>query len=107
MPVADGISCVYAIRGGDFVKIGRTTMLRKRFSAIVVDSPHKLTLHGAVAAPEWMEEGLHVLLRPHMFNGEWFHWDRPDVQRVCDLIRDQNDAELRRIAIRLVNSTFR
>lgn len=106
MPVDTGVACVYAIRVGDYVKIGKSWNMRSRVSSFITDTPYEVEVYGAVPAPDWLEEGLHVLLKEHWHRGEWFHW-RDEVKTVCDLIRRQERGALEKIAVRLPHKYFR
>lgn len=65
---------VYAIRGGDLVKFGKSHNPAARLSGLQTDSPVALELVGAMQAPQWMESAIHFTLAEHRVRGEWFRW---------------------------------
>lgn len=67
--------------GGDFIKIGYTANIDKRFAALRGSNTKPLTLIGCVDGTRRHELALHELLAEHRGPGEWFR-DCPDVREV-------------------------
>ena len=68
------LSTVYVIKGAGIYKIGRTTNLKSRFSALQNSSPVglKMILHLECLDNEGLEEALHKLFASKNSHGEWF-----------------------------------
>lgn len=67
---------VYAITprgGGECIKFGRATDVKRRFSGIQTGSPVKLVLLGSVFVPGEVEPFIHDYLKDHRSHGEWFY----------------------------------
>lgn len=90
---------LYAIRGADAVKFGKTYNLRSRFSGAQTDSPVPLTLWGAMVAPTWLEAAVHEAVAPHRMHGEWFRWG-PETEQMAELIRESDYEAMMRIVRR-------
>jgi hypothetical protein len=72
----------YLVAGGDKVKIGETTNLANRLSAMQVNSPVPLTLLGTTSIPE---SDLHQRWSHCRAHGEWFDWCQ-DMQVFVDAL---------------------
>jgi hypothetical protein len=69
---------VYVIRGGDFVKIGVATNLKKRLDILRTGSPFELIVLGTFSVADKeaacdLELSLHHMFLAHHVRGEWFH----------------------------------
>lgn len=70
---------VYFVQeSGGPVKIGTTTAIRNRVSALQTSTPRTLTFLGAVSGGERVERRVHELFGAHRLSGEWFS-PHPDV----------------------------
>lgn len=79
--------CVYAISAGrSRVKIGHSTDMAGRFSALQHASPYKLrilaTMPGGVAEERW----LHREFRKYRKHGEWFDLSSTNLRRLMELM---------------------
>lgn len=70
---------IYAIRSGDFVKIGKTHSPRARVEAIRLHNPHPLLLVAFRSVANrylgTFERMMHVALQDFRHSGEWFKVD--------------------------------
>jgi hypothetical protein len=65
-------SCVYFIRCGEFVKIGKADDLIKRFKGLRTSMPHDLELLMSLPGSVPEERGFHDRFAAHRHRGEWF-----------------------------------
>lgn len=91
-PTDDG-DRVYAIFGAGKVKIGFTSCVRRRFSAIKTSSPVHLELMGAALGNRLLEGRLHGFLDAYRSHGEWFDYEGLVVD-VVDFIKSGKTDEL-------------
>jgi hypothetical protein len=82
-----GEECVYFIRAGDAIKIGRTTNLAARFRALATASPVPLELLATVSGGRELEAQLHREWQHLHIRGEWFEAD----EELLRFIREQAD----------------
>ena len=66
---------IYAIRCGDFVKIGWATNPRKRLAVIKSSSPYECEMIGIRPATLQDEQELHNILRPYRHVREWYRYE--------------------------------
>ena len=78
---------VYAVDGGDLVKIGRANDVAARFVSLQTGSPTPLVLLGSVRGPRSLEKQIHAWAKEHVHRGEWFR-KTPPVMDVVQLIVD-------------------
>lgn len=84
--VMTGECYVYAIDGGDLVKIGKAMDVEERFSALRTASPVELTLLGSVRGPKTLEREVHAWAAPHRKRGEWFEKAAPFMAVVSAIV---------------------
>lgn len=65
-------SVIYFILVENYVKIGTTKNIGKRFSELQTGSPYPMTLAGTVPGNAYIEAVLHHRWRGHAVRGEWF-----------------------------------
>lgn len=65
-------SVIYFIRIDQFVKIGVTRNIRKRWSELQTGSPHHMVLLGSIPGDALIEALLHKRWAKHAVRGEWF-----------------------------------
>lgn len=63
---------IYAIRGGDFIKIGYSRQPMRRLHSLGTGSPDRLDLIGFVPGTKIDEAAIHQRLAPHCHRAEWF-----------------------------------
>lgn len=85
---------IYAIRCGEFVKIGQTVDPEGRLAAMQTGNPHELEHVGHVLMHQHIERALHNKLMDFRHRLEWFRLEGP-VKDVVDLIakRDHDGIE--------------
>lgn len=64
---------LYAIKAGDFVKIGVTDHPSARFQAIQTSCPLEAEVLGCIPAMQCVEGAIHEVIRHEWVHGEWFH----------------------------------
>lgn len=67
-----GMTYIYAIECGDFVKIGKSAAPSKRISEIRTSNPLEVNFLGDVHAHEMVEKMIHSHLSDDRERGEWF-----------------------------------
>lgn len=77
-PTARGVSVVYFVRAGDFVKVGITTDLHRRLATLRTSNPHEVELLGVVLGGADRERHVHDALSSFHYRREWFRAD-PDL----------------------------
>lgn len=90
---------VYAMRCGDYVKVGTTdyATARRRLRQIQAMCPYPVTLAGESrlteldTAPLTVESWHHDALAPYHFRGEWFHWNAEMAGHVVTYFRPLNE----------------
>lgn len=68
--------CIYFIRGGDLIKIGRTNDLRGRLSNLQIGSPTPLEVLLVLADTGPLEKVLHRRFAKARAHGEWFRAEK-------------------------------
>lgn len=63
---------VYFISLGDKIKIGQSKNIKRRFNALQMSCPEKLTLEANIEAYAQLEYALHELFKDDRLHGEWF-----------------------------------
>ena len=63
---------VYAVRVGNYIKIGYTTNVLSRLQTIKTHAPTDVHLIGTFAGGRRLERVLHQRFSEHRANGEWF-----------------------------------
>lgn len=90
---------VYAVASLDlkYIKIGRATNFKSRFSAIQCGCPHKLTLLRAVRTPIAVnvESYIHEQLEHVRIRGEWFSLPDAEFDWLDDFFRLTNQEVVR------------
>lgn len=81
--------CVYFIRCGEFVKIGRAASLKDRLRALQGANPTKLEVLLTLSISDddlrvRMETELHHIFGPLRTQGEWFKYEGPLVTFIAD-----------------------
>lgn len=81
---------IYFLRHGDLIKIGYSTNLGLRVSAIIAAIPGDVTFLGHMPGDRDVEAHFHALFHDQRFSGEWFHTS-PRLEALVDaaLIPDQ------------------
>lgn len=78
---------IYAVRAGDFVKIGFTKGdVYERIAKLQTGCPLTLQLIATGPGGRFMERGIHQLLKNYKAHGEWFHMHPlvvESIQRFC------------------------
>lgn len=90
-------SCVYVVAGvaGGPVKIGYTSDLQRRLTALQIGSPIKLRTLATFAGGKELEASIHRLLADYRLEGEWFDLaDRNPVEVVSELVQQINKGQL-------------
>lgn len=82
---------VYFIRSGDLIKIGTTTCLTARISALATHGPEQPQILLVVPGGYAEERQVHALFRDDRVRGEWF---RPS-QQLMAFIADRLDQDIR------------
>lgn len=82
--------CIYFVRGGGLIKIGKTVDLRLRLSGLQVGSPAPLEVLLVLADTGALEEQLHRRFAKARAHGEWFH---PDPKLLSYIERERMEAE--------------
>lgn len=78
---------VYAVRCGDFVKIGHTrTPINQRICGLRNGNPFELTLIGMCPGTVSTERRFHKILEEHRHRNEWFRADERFLRRIRRLI---------------------
>ena len=82
---------VYAIRCGDFVKVGCAADPHKRLKQLQVGSPNTLSLHGVIKSDnmKFDEKAMHRELQRFHHQGEWFY-AAPEVTKLFDGAQNAN-----------------
>jgi hypothetical protein len=94
-----GVSVVYAVRVGEFVKIGYTIgRLSTRLTGIAVNCPYPYELLAAKPGARKEELELHRHLRDSRSHGEWFH-DNQQVRAWVDQFMSVTPDEFYKAAI--------
>ena len=70
----DGEIYLVAAPDANMVKIGWTTNLRQRMSALQTGCPERLLLIGSVPGRQYQEREIHKLFAPLRARGEWFRY---------------------------------
>lgn len=73
---------LYFLRGGDYIKIGRTVDFDRRLSELKVSSPYELELIALIENKGCYEFRIHDLFKKIRVKGEWFK----DDQSISDFI---------------------
>lgn len=75
---------VYFIKGGDYVKIGKTANVKKRINDIRTCCPGGLGIIAVVKTDRAcsLENYVHLFFKEKRVHGEWFHLDEQDIQLV-------------------------
>jgi hypothetical protein len=77
---ADYAGSVYAVKAGDFIKIGFTKGdVADRMAQLQTGSPVALRLLGIGPGGRYIERGIHDILKSFKAHGEWFR-DEPIVR---------------------------
>lgn len=81
---------VYFIQGecGGPIKIGYTSNLSSRLSALQTGYPDTLKVLFIIAGTTRREHAIHNMLSEHRLNGEWFK-DTPEVRKILEEIKDK------------------
>lgn len=75
---ADKCTTLYALRCGDYVKIGVTSNLDRRLAALQVGNPYPITVVFTTDNEQGLEEFYHTLYAERHTRGEWFHFPEED-----------------------------
>lgn len=76
---------VYAVRSGDFVKIGWSKNPRRRITKMSTDSPHPCLLVGCTPGSKADEAAAHELLNAHHSHREWYRYEGAVIEFVASL----------------------
>jgi hypothetical protein len=95
--ILKGETYVYAIDGGDLVKIGKANDVAGRFSSLQSGSPIQLVLLGSIRGPRSLEKQIHAWAKEHIARGEWFRKTSP----VMDIVRLIVDGDLDRLLTKI------
>jgi len=68
------VTKLYALKVGDFVKIGVADDLKARIACIQTNCPLEVELLGYVNAMQSVESAIHGLIASERARGEWFHF---------------------------------
>lgn len=68
----DFAEVVYFVAGGDFIKIGYTSCIEKRFSSLDASVPFDIALEATVPGDRELETSLHRAFAHERVKGEWF-----------------------------------
>lgn len=82
--------CIYFIRGGDLIKIGKTNNLRSRLSGLQNGSSHPLEILLVLADTGALEKVLHRRFAKARAHGEWF---RAEPKLLAYIERERMEAE--------------
>lgn len=73
---------IYAVKAGDFIKIGFTKGdVRERIAQLQTGCPMELQLIGTGPGGRYMESSIHAILKDYRAHGEWFR-DEPIVREI-------------------------
>ena len=89
---------VYLIQCGktQYYKIGHSTAIEVRLSALQIGCPFELSLIAILSAPQYVEARLHFLFRRSRHRGEWYKFDANRLKRVLFYLTDEGVRELDR-----------
>lgn len=84
---ASEVGFVYAIKCQQFVKIGWSKTVQRRFNQISANNPHEVELLGYAPGTQGDERFIQMLLwKPYRQKGEWFRYEKLVVEVVENLI---------------------
>jgi hypothetical protein len=100
VPNPKGLTFIYFVRSGEFIKIGQSRRWKKRVEGMQVGSPHTLIVLLVLKDDPSLEGKLHNWFRADHFRGEWFH-SGPAVlayikKRLPDCVSKSEECELRK-----------
>lgn len=87
---------IYAIRSGDFVKIGYAADPWKRRSSIRLANPHPCEMLGFSPGSRADEKALHSKFSAYHHRGEWFRNEGPVAEFAMGLDHRDSDHDRRR-----------
>ena len=76
---------IYFIKQGDYVKIGYTTLFKKRLNQLQTSSPVKLEVLALIKGDRVEEKNYHNAFKHINSNGEWFLYNN-EIERFVDAL---------------------
>ena len=92
---------IYFVRKLQFIKVGFTTNLNSRMSALKSSSPDDMVLLGSIRARRQMEAQFHQALKTRRHRGEWFRMDQEFIDAIASVSRTEITKDKLALAIPL------
>jgi DNA-binding XRE family transcriptional regulator len=101
---------IYFLKGGDRIKIGCSSHIRKRISNLQCSNPDKLHLSLVIDGDRNVEHTLHTKFQKDKIRGEWFHYSKDIDNYILTMQRagkDKKSVYLIELEEKLPNSVLR